>query len=194
MSTHDPQPPCHVVGHAGSGGWAKPFIRTSGCWPCTNCVPQNQANYVFIPMTFPFCSCKVLGKMPHSMVVPNPAQRQAQHWEPSTRLSTESPASDSVLRAQHQTQRWKPSARLSTESLALRAAESLLPRAQRQAQYRESGAESSALIAQHWEPSAETSEGQKFNLAKYIVSSTRYEYSIQYVVSYDTINCFQQEI
>jgi hypothetical protein len=35
-----------------------------------------------------------------------------------------------------------------------------------------------------------TSEGQNFDLAKYIVSSTRYEYSIQYIVSYDTIHCF----
>ncbi len=37
------------------------------------------------------------------------------------------------------------------------------------------------------------SEGQIFDLAKYIVSSTRYEYSIQYIVSYDTIHCYQQE-
>jgi hypothetical protein len=34
------------------------------------------------------------------------------------------------------------------------------------------------------------SEGQNFDLAKYIVSSTRYEYSIQYIVSYNTIHCF----
>ncbi len=37
-------------------------------------------------------------------------------------------------------------------------------------------------------------EGQNFDLEKYIVSSTRYEYSIQYIVSYDTIHCFKQEI
>jgi hypothetical protein len=35
-----------------------------------------------------------------------------------------------------------------------------------------------------------SSEGQNFDLAKYTVSSTRYEYSIQYIVSYDTIHCF----
>ncbi len=35
-----------------------------------------------------------------------------------------------------------------------------------------------------------TSEGQNFDLAKYIVSSTRYEYSIKYIVSYDTIHYF----
>jgi hypothetical protein len=35
-----------------------------------------------------------------------------------------------------------------------------------------------------------TSERQNFDLAKYIVSSTRYEYSIQYIVSYNTIHCF----
>ncbi len=34
------------------------------------------------------------------------------------------------------------------------------------------------------------SEGQNFDLAKYIVLSTRYEYSIQYIVSYDIIHCF----
>jgi hypothetical protein len=34
----------------------------------------------------------------------------------------------------------------------------------------------------------QTSEGKIFDLAKYIVSSTRYEYSIQYIVSYDTIH------
>jgi hypothetical protein len=34
------------------------------------------------------------------------------------------------------------------------------------------------------------SEGQNFDLAKYIVSRTRYEYSMQYIVSYDTMYCF----
>ncbi len=33
-----------------------------------------------------------------------------------------------------------------------------------------------------------TSEGQIFDLAKCIVLSTRYEYSIQYIVSYNTIH------
>jgi hypothetical protein len=33
------------------------------------------------------------------------------------------------------------------------------------------------------------SEGQNFDLAKHIVSSTRYEYSIHYIVSYDTKHC-----
>ncbi len=32
--------------------------------------------------------------------------------------------------------------------------------------------------------------GQNFDLAKYIVLSTRYEYSIQYIVSYNTIHYF----
>jgi hypothetical protein len=34
------------------------------------------------------------------------------------------------------------------------------------------------------------SKGQNFDLAKYIGLSTRYEYSIQYIVSYNTIHCF----
>jgi hypothetical protein len=34
------------------------------------------------------------------------------------------------------------------------------------------------------------SEGQNYDLAKYIVLSTRYEYSIQFIVSYDTIYYF----
>jgi hypothetical protein len=37
------------------------------------------------------------------------------------------------------------------------------------------------------------SERQNFDLAKYIVLSTRYEYSIQLIVLYDTIHCFYQE-
>jgi hypothetical protein len=39
-----------------------------------------------------------------------------------------------------------------------------------------------------------TSEEQNFDLVKYIVLSTRYEYSIQYIVSYNTICYFLQEI
>jgi hypothetical protein len=39
-------------------------------------------------------------------------------------------------------------------------------------------------------PATTTSEGQNFDLAKYIVSSTRYEYSIQYIASYNAIHCF----
>jgi hypothetical protein len=41
--------------------------------------------------------------------------------------------------------------------------------------------------------SSSTSEGQNFDLAKYIVSGTRYEYSIQFIVLYNTVHCFYQE-
>jgi hypothetical protein len=42
----------------------------------------------------------------------------------------------------------------------------------------------------HDQETTPTSEGQNFDLAKYIVSSTRYRYSIQYIVSYNTIHYF----